>query len=200
MGQLTSSQTKNQTAGVSPCFTHRLVHMCGTHQPAKPYNPSLEDIRHVRFLLQVFLPFELADVILHQAEYYCVISNETDRPQQVQNADHLCASTDALSAEEVKSIVRLSVVIQGHDQGWSSYPEDRGSTRNSWTWYTLQLEGPDGVDVPMERLATNLHAVKETQTYKFEWHRGDDIVKRIQPGQSIAVWAHARYDFLVVAM
>ncbi|KAI0782699.1 hypothetical protein C8Q75DRAFT_811462 [Abortiporus biennis] len=151
-------------------------------------------------MLTRFVPIELAEIILHYAEYYLIISAEQDSENaphgiEIHDGDCSCAATGNLTEDEVHSIVKLSVVVEGHDQGWSSYPQDKGTTRNSWTWYSLRLyDSQTGtVTILHDPLATNLHAVSETQKHEFTWFRGDDTVSRIHTGQSIAIWAHARY-------
>ncbi|KAL4247798.1 hypothetical protein ABKN59_007115 [Abortiporus biennis] len=146
------------------------------------YNPTLNEIRCVRTMLTRFVPIELAEIILHYAEYYLIISAEQDSENaphgiEIHDGDCSCAATGNLTEDEVHSIVKLSVVVEGHDQGWSSYPQDKGTTRNSWTWYSLRL----------------YDSQTETQKHEFTWFRGDDTVSRIHTGQSIAIWAHARY-------
>ncbi|KXZ52317.1 hypothetical protein GPECTOR_10g949 [Gonium pectorale] len=58
----------------------------------------------------------------------------------------------------------VAVQVESHDQGWSSYPDDRNTYNNSWTWGELVLAGPDGevlgqaAQAEPPRLYTNLHA------------------------------------------
>ncbi len=70
---------------------------------------------------------------------------------------------------------RLVVVAEAHDQGWSSYPEDRGTCRNSWTWGEVQVVrvGEGGAAVPVRegdpgRAYTNLHADVKWQVHRVE--------------------------------
>ena len=161
-------------------------------QVAQPYNPTLDDIRYVRRLIQKFVPFELADIILREAEYYSVAADELTVPVDIVQRDVCCAAIGPFTEEEVESIVRLEAIIKGHDQGWSSFPEDRGTTRNSWTWYSLRRGEHGDLDDLVERVATNLHAISDTQIHTLEWLRGDDVVKKIRAGQTISIWAHAR--------
>ncbi|EFJ53115.1 hypothetical protein VOLCADRAFT_102740 [Volvox carteri f. nagariensis] len=65
-------------------------------------------------------------------------------------------------------VVAVTVSVEAHDQGWSSYPEDFNTYRNSWTWGELVLVGEDGKPVhpdDPDRLYTNLHAISEWQQH-----------------------------------
>lgn len=163
----------------------------------KAYNPSLCDVRHVRDILRHFLPTELAEMILHAAEYYHVRTVRTTAPRViVDNVSH-CAETPILSmtlarpghAEVLNSVVRVRLVVHGHDQGWSGYPEDQGTTNNSWTWYSIGTADPQTHE---QRLATNLHAVRETQKHAFEWEKSSDVVCLLKEEKHVEVWAHTR--------
>ena len=164
----------------------------------QPYNPTLDDIRVVCRLLQTFVPFELADIILREAEYYSNALDELTVPVSISQREVRCAAVGPFTQEEVDSIARVEAVVTGHDQGWSSYPEDKGTTRNSWTWYSLRSEENGTVSDLVDHAATNLHAVSDAQTHVMEWVRGDDIVKQIRAGQTISIWAHARYASVAV--
>ena len=158
--------------------------------------PTIADIRKARDLLRFKVPTELADIILDMAEYHHVITLTTNRPRNIFNSVHH-ADVPILSlylsrpeySEFLDCLLRVSLVIKGHDQGWSGYPEDKGTLRNSWTWYSI---GTDDPRTHEKRLATNLHAVGDTQTHVFEWDRGSDIVQWLKEGKKVEVWAHAR--------
>ena len=159
------------------------------------FNPTLNDIRAVRMLLRNFVPTELADMILHQAEYYHVISDYLRRPLAIydtrtRKADIPILSVLLQSEDEARSILHASLVIVGHDQGRSDFPQDRGTTNNSWTWYSIGTGDPKTHE---QRLATNLHAVWDPQTHSFEWNKDSDIVRQLREEWILEVWAHARY-------
>jgi hypothetical protein len=168
-------------------------------QPQQDQNfvPSLAEIRLARILLRNFVPTELADMILHHAGYYHVISIRTHAPLKIVDRETHRADTSVLSLpfddpgrhKLLQFIVRVSVVIEGHDQGWSGFPADRGTVNNSWTWYTIGTADPQTHE---ERLATNLHAVRATQRHAFEWDRDSTLVNLIREEGVVQVWAHAR--------
>ncbi|THG95937.1 hypothetical protein EW026_g5793 [Hermanssonia centrifuga] len=175
-----------------------------------PFIPNPPQIQRARLVLQRFVPAELAYLILHLAEYYCtLVSKEIGDPTietrginvvrdrgirnaiTIRNGGKLCLTIGPFTKKEAQSVIWLSVTIKGHDQGWSSYPEDQGTKRGSWTWYTMTFD-EDTLAATPERLATNIHAEFATQTHAFAWGRDSEMVKPIQAGQPIKLWAHAR--------
>ena len=136
------------------------------------------------------------------AEYYYTITVRTAQPRVVVDTRTNRADVPIISitladphlAEVADSIVQVSLVIEGHDQGWSGFQADQGTTHNSWTWYSIGTNDPVTHE---DRLATNLHAVKDTQTHKFLWDRGSDVVRLLKDGNTLEVWAHARYASII---
>lgn len=141
------------------------------------------------------------DIILHFAEYYATLSTVMTQTREIRDGRELCVQSRALTQEMLSTLLRVHVVVRGHDQGWSSYPQDQGSKRNSWTWYTMNTcnaGAPPECGADDARLATNLHASSETQTHEFNWTPTDEMVQGLQAGQCLCVWAHARYARLNV--
>lgn len=149
-------------------------------------------------MLRHLVPTELADIILHMAQYYYVITVRKAQPSVIVNARTNRADVPILSVslsdprftEIVGTIIQVSLVIEGHDQGWSGFQVDHGTKNNSWTWYSI---GTDNPTTHEERLVTNLHAVSETQTHKFQWDKDSNIVQLLKERKVLEVWAHARY-------
>lgn len=164
-----------------------------------PFNPSLSEIIEVRMLLCRFVPVELADIILHEATYYhvrvaCVSTPCDISDRHTHRADTPILSINLTSTEDARlleCVLRVQAVVKGHDQGWSGYPEDRGTDRNAWTWYSIGSADPATHE---QRLATNLHAVPRTQTHgPFVWDRDSELVALLKRDRVLEVWAHARY-------
>ncbi|EKM48808.1 uncharacterized protein PHACADRAFT_202369 [Phanerochaete carnosa HHB-10118-sp] len=167
--------------------------------PSGPHNPSLFDIQHVRRLLRHFVPTELADMILHHAAYYHVRTACTTAPLSVCDSRTHHADVPVLSIELTRladtaaldNVLRVEALVRGHDQGWSGYPEDKGTERNAWTWYSI---GSADSATHEERLATNLHAVPQVQTHgPFVWERDSEVVGLLKTERVLELWAHARY-------
>ena len=148
---------------------------------------SVEDVRRARTILKHLVPIELADIILHFARYYPTISR-CAVPRSVSDAD-VPIITVELENEQAEGVIEVSLEIHGHDQGWSSYPRDHGTTSNSWTWYSLGTEDPESHE---ERLAVNLHAQSETQVHERFWNKNSKVVQNLRRDRVISIWAHAR--------
>ncbi|CAI7744301.1 unnamed protein product [Closterium sp. NIES-53] len=59
-------------------------------------------------------------------------------------------------------IKEIEVIVEAHDQGWSSYPEDHNTYNNSWTYAELAKVMPDGsLSASRELIYRNLHAQSE---------------------------------------
>ncbi|GJE98494.1 hypothetical protein PsYK624_147260 [Phanerochaete sordida] len=150
---------------------------------------SLADVVRVRMMLQRLLPIELVEIVLHDAQYYSVVTST--QKQLIFHDDDREICTISLNERQRRCIQGISALIRGHDQGWSSYPEDRGTYRNSWTWYSLATSNARNGDAP--RLATNRHADGTTQTHEFDWDRQSEVVRDVASSGMVALWAHARY-------
>lgn len=140
-------------------------------------------------ILQHLFPHYVVHKILHLAQYHAYVSRTTLSPLVISDEDVPMIAL-SVPADMCDVIYEVSVTIRGHDQGWSSYPEDKGTTRNSWTWYSLasREERNDGE----QRLATNIHALSDTQEHTFTWNCNDEILKDLKQNKYISVWGHAR--------
>ncbi|KXZ50418.1 hypothetical protein GPECTOR_16g592 [Gonium pectorale] len=66
----------------------------------------------------------------------------------------------------------IEAEAESHDQGWSSFPDDHGTYRGSWSWGELKVlgvlqqeGGPALADDDQGRLFSNLHAVRRWQSH-----------------------------------
>ncbi|KIJ58773.1 hypothetical protein HYDPIDRAFT_102047 [Hydnomerulius pinastri MD-312] len=131
-----------------------------------PYSPTISDILKVRRYFTLIthpLPTELTDVILNEASYWAHSSITVNEVRSVTNGSELylrtlplaCPQTEGnftLAARDVASpslpqtsahpCRMIEFQIWGHDQGWSSYPEDHGTHNESWTWFSARVEEP----------------------------------------------------------
>ncbi|KAG2439526.1 hypothetical protein HXX76_004879 [Chlamydomonas incerta] len=93
---------------------------------------------------------------------------EGEREQADGRSAYLAVPLPALPGGGAE-VTCVEVEAEAHDQGWSSYPADRGTYRNSWTWGELVLVGPGGKRVRAGdpgRLFTNKHAERTFQTHR----------------------------------
>jgi hypothetical protein len=89
--------------------------------------------------------------------------------------------------------------IRSHDQGWSSFSEDHGTYRNSWTWFDLGIErAPGQEDVCRDldvRLATNMHASRISQNHQVVYRAEDDLpwMQSLQAGDRVSIIPRALF-------
>jgi hypothetical protein len=93
-------------------------------------------------------------------------------------------------------IAHIVILTESHDQGWSSYPQDEGTFRNSWTWLDLGVvrNTPGGIPAPEWRIYTNLlrRTTGKPQTFP---DMNNETVGALLPGDSLTIWAGARCVF-----
>lgn len=169
-------------------------------QLPNPYNPSHEDVIATRDILRHFLPLELADKILHTAEYYprltsVLPSHHFENPLTVSDGRRQVVVSPPIQRPDFMS--RVLIQTESHDQGWSSYSQDRGTFRNSWTWLDLGVvrNTSGGIPAPEWRIYTNMHASDDWQATEVVLDMSNETVAALLPGDSLAIWAGARCLF-----
>jgi hypothetical protein len=123
------------------------------------------------------------------------------REENVQVSD---GSVSYLTSKPIpggKKLKKVVITIVSKDQGWSSYPDDHGTYRNSRTWFELSvggqpMRGAKGKGV-VERwrgeVARNLHAHGEFKEQNIEI-LDRRLYERAESGDVLTVWAHARFQ------
>lgn len=136
-----------------------------TTTPSAPSpNPLLTRVLTRRALLRL-VPLDLAisiESFLGNVEYERTSSH---RAQDGEDMDQPYVVA-RLHDKRLFELCSVRTSVESHDQGWSSFPEDYNTERNSWTWGELVVR--DGVQVTRTRLFTNLHAVAQWQTHTHE--------------------------------
>ncbi|CAH7668919.1 hypothetical protein BY996DRAFT_7595577 [Phakopsora pachyrhizi] len=181
------------------------------------WNPSLEDIELTKSMLiyRFKLPIEVVDDILSLAEYWSsdelvydqLLTIYESRRVLIRIDDlfeeldylHLVRPVGFLSEEEkfeevIRSrkqyslkLKRIQWKINAHDQGWSSYPADHGTFRNSWTWFEAMVTADgDSQDLSQSsdqedwhQICKNFHAVSEFREQTIIWKPDHSILKKI---------------------
>ncbi|KAG0140545.1 hypothetical protein CROQUDRAFT_665060 [Cronartium quercuum f. sp. fusiforme G11] len=77
-------------------------------------------------------------------------------------------------------VMKIEWTVVSHDQGWSSYPDDHGTDRNSWTWTEASLYTRNRFNQSFEsqlssnsiphRICTNIHAKRKSSLHKHIWN------------------------------
>jgi hypothetical protein len=94
---------------------------------------------------------------------------------------------------EGKTLRKVVITVVSKDQGWSSYPDDHGTYRNSWTWFELSV-GPaqDSGEKWRGELVRNLHAHGEFKEHTIEITDGG-LYEKTKSGDVLTVWALSKY-------
>lgn len=97
-----------------------------------------------------------------------------------------------------KRLKKVVITVVSKDQGWSSYEEDHGTYRNSWTWFELSVGQPPDKGIGVgERwrgeVVRNLHAHDEFKEHTIEIF-DKELYEKADSGDVLTVWAHARYQ------
>ena len=105
----------------------------------------------------------------------------------------------SISEEMVLPIKRIVVWTESHDQGWSSFPYDHGTYRNSQAWFEAVAEGPSKADSAHLRFQENVHASNEWRKHMniFDRRTASEAVlrwmDRLTVGSKLQIWAKAAY-------
>lgn len=107
---------------------------------------SSTDVFKIALLLRQKLPGDLIPLILDFAQLWEIKetthSLRPDRVGELQ-APKLQTSLIIPSYLPRGAVRRIRFIIESRDQGWSSYPEDHGTYRGSWTWFEAGIRGLD---------------------------------------------------------
>lgn len=151
------------------------------------------------------LPPELIlQILSHPSRWLLSTSIYLSVPARISSAEaeRAIVHTPPISSHQLPLIRQLVFSYRSQDQGWSSYPEDHGSYRNSWTWFEAGLRkhtrGEDShsvVDQPERRyrLQSNRHASREAEDYRFGFGRDHPLLNDMQAGDGVVLWAMARF-------
>lgn len=108
-------------------------------QPQEP-----EDIIRTALLLRQLLPADLIPLILDYAQlWYPVAEAATSHTASISEAASHRIQASLLIPAYIphKAIRRIRFTTVSRDQGWSSYREDQGTYRGSWTWFEAGVAG-----------------------------------------------------------
>jgi hypothetical protein len=155
------------------------------------------------FLLKEKVPAEIALSIIDYAGYWVKASISRDEVHSV--SEWSGNPMVYLTSDPIKArgrVQSITFTICSHDQGWSDYPEDHGTYRNSWTWFEVDIIPPVGgstssdvEDSKDKWVATNRHAEEEPETQTVTFGRGErQWFKSMVPGSRVALQAHAKFS------
>ncbi|KAG8528087.1 uncharacterized protein KY384_007003 [Bacidia gigantensis] len=114
-------------------------------------------------------------------------------------------SLPPLTADQLSTLRRVVFTFTGHDQGWSSFPPDHKTYRNTWSWFEAAVkrehgeftteEAEDRGEQPYKRfqLQRNVHASKEQRSYRKEFGIEHEMLRDAKEGDIIELVACAQY-------
>jgi len=171
-----------------------------------------DDILYMQKVLSQKVPAEIAAKVIEDAQYWEVnsyscsgvvsghpvdtSSRHTTCPRFIQNKSVLILCTDEIDGSLQTPLRRVIIQTISKDQGWSSYPTDRGTHNNSWTWFDIALvRSEDGVEkeIVRRKLWSNVHASREMAVHVGDLEYGDEIVNKAVRGDRLCIWASARF-------
>ncbi|KAJ6564632.1 hypothetical protein B0H19DRAFT_1259052 [Mycena capillaripes] len=145
------------TIFVSSIFLKKNFTTISAHQPNQGnYYPCCpDDVFQVRRFLVEFLPPELVNTILDDAQYWprirCTSNAATVHASSnsYHNASLRCLITPAFPSSETlggpAACLRVKLIkfgIFSHDQGWGGHPQDHGTYQGSYTWFEATILRP----------------------------------------------------------
>jgi hypothetical protein len=187
------AQTVNSISGAMP----------GAFDEDDTYYPRhSDDAVAVLNILRQRLPSELVLEVLEHAQYW--IRSEVYRTDKLGFTENDCRDrTPYLTSEAIQGdrfpVREIKIDIWSHDQGWSSYREDYGTYRNSWTWFDLGIARAPGRDDISKgedlRLATNIHASKDTKHHQIVYRSDQNLrwMRSLQAGDRISIIPRALF-------
>jgi len=94
---------------------------------------------------------------------------------------------------EGKSLKKVVITVISKDQGWSNYPEDHGTYRNSLTGFELSIGSPaQGSEEKWRGLVVkNLLAHHSFKEHAIEILDGE-LYEKARSGDVLTVWVHAK--------
>jgi hypothetical protein len=168
------------------------------------YPRDSDDAFEALRILKQRLPPELVLQILDFAQYW--VLSQASREHMCIYAERDCRDRNPYVISEPvpdgrSPIRKIHIDIWSHDQGWSSYREDHGTYRNSWTWFDLGIERPPEREEEDEfkdldvRLATNMHASDVSQHHRVVYRAEDNLpwMRNLRAGDRISIIPRALY-------
>lgn len=101
---------------------------------------------------------------------------------------------------DISKIKRIVFSFTSKDQGWSSFPRDHGTYKNTWSWFEAVLE-PEGLTADELALTAhrpkcfelqrNRHAGQAPEKYEIEMREESELFAQLKEGWSLKLVARA---------
>lgn len=154
------------------------------------------------------LPTEIILQILAYPSRWVLASSATrDSPyiNRETNAETPILETSPL-CHPASLVRKIMFTFRSKDQGWSSFRDDHGYYRNSWTWFDAGLRRLSGsglsnaglpimeVDTARHFLQCNRHAHDKFLSYRIEIDRDHQLVQGLVEGDKVVLWACQKFQ------
>lgn len=148
------------------------------------------------------LPRELIlEILSHPSRWVLAWSDKIDNPMHLSHVEHdkILLSTPALTARSARLLREAVFTIRSHDQGWSSFPQHRGTYENSWTWFEAVVLNEceewahDSTKIRKHHLQSNRHAQSETEEHRISICRDHELFDGLKAEDKILLVAFAQY-------
>ena len=92
-----------------------------------------------------------------------------------------------------KTLKKVVITVVSKDQGWSSYQDDHGTYRGSWTWFEFSIGPSEDSEKWCGEVVRNLHAHGDFKEHTVEITDGE-LYEKAKSGDILTVWALAKYS------
>ncbi|WFD42978.1 hypothetical protein MPSI1_001629 [Malassezia psittaci] len=154
-----------------------------------------------RILADHGLPPEIIRYIIRLAEEARVLSvTRAETKSYTDDANECYLRTPPLMSHLMQNfLMRISVDIDSHDQGWSNEPNRSwiGTYQGSYTWWEIALERQNQqgeyIEVAREHLTHNIHASREFRRHTLDLTLPDTLTSLAQPNDVLSLWARTQF-------
>ena len=188
--------------------------MANTLSPASLFGPTTHDSNLALYKLLTSprrfhrLPPEIVLQILSYPSRWLLSSIRLEDAVTVANfSDRLILNTAPFNTHKLSHLRKIVFKFSSHDQGWSSFAEDHGTFRNSWSYFEVgllsggikrlreeQAQPPRKSSLKRRwTLQHNRHAGKEFEEYTVEIDAEHDMMREMKVGDVVVLLACAHF-------
>jgi ankyrin repeat protein len=196
-------------AGANPNRRHTYIEIKNKQLQVKGhervYQPQTSrDLFHVYHMLvrghRTPLPHGIAISIIKLAEYF--LKTQSTRSEYKCIVERNGGQPYLRSAPITGNVQMIAFTIESHDQGFSSYPQDRGTYNNSWAWFEVGVVNMMGMEVPIggqKTIQNNVHASRKKRRHVVVYGKGKHMnnaewLQSLSQGDTVMVVPFARYN------
>ena len=153
------------------------------------------------------LPPELIYQILASPSRWILLSSHSlSAPTSIGTGERIVVGTSPFDVTQIPLIREIVFTFTSKDQGWSSFPEDRGTFRNSWTWFEIGIvhdgkkkltskESDGGFSERIYYSQRNKHAWRDWESYCIRFNEDNELIADLEAGDAVVLWASKYSSF-----